>query len=52
MREQRQIDDLQARAENAENDLKAIRDRLTQALGSYERDGNRTLLLERLHELT
>lgn len=48
---QMQTDDLQARAENAEADLKSLRYRLDQALGSYERDGNRTLLLERLHEL-
>lgn len=48
---QMQKDDLQARAENAEVDLKSIRDRLDRALGSYERDGNRTLLLERLYKL-
>ena len=48
---QMQKDDLKARAENAEADLKSLRDRLDQALGSYERDANRTLLLERLYEL-
>lgn len=48
---QMQTDDLQARAENAEAELKSLRDRLDRALGSYENNGNRTLLLERLHEL-
>ena len=46
-----QTDDLQARAENAETDLKSFRHRLDRALGSYAIDGNRTLLLERLYEL-
>lgn len=47
-----EIDDLQGRAENAEADLKAFHDLLDQALGGYQRDGNRTLLLERLENLS